>query len=84
VRGAESNLRPYRDRPLCGKRGHFQRWAEPSQMRAVVAELVASADVIVANGTSVLNAVRQATNSIPVVFTGISDPEGLGIVANLA
>jgi ABC-type uncharacterized transport system substrate-binding protein len=53
-------------------------------MRAVVAELVASADVIVANGTSVLNAVRQATNSIPVVFTGISDPEGLGIVANLA
>ena len=61
------------------------RWGEPSQMRAVVAELVASApDVIVANGTSVLNAERQATNSIPVVFTGISDPEGLGIVANLA
>jgi putative tryptophan/tyrosine transport system substrate-binding protein len=61
------------------------RWGEPSQMRAVVAELVASApDVIVANGTSVLNAVRQATNSIPVVFTGISDPEGIGIVVNLA
>ena len=54
-------------------------------MRAVVAELVASApDVIVAYGTSVLNAVREATNSIPVVFVGISDPEGLGIVANLA
>lgn len=61
------------------------RSAEPSQMRAVVAELVASApDVIVAYGTSVLNAVREATNSIPVVFVGISDPEGLGIVANLA
>jgi putative ABC transport system substrate-binding protein len=28
--------------------------------------------------------VREATNSIPVVFVGISDPEGLGIVANLA
>jgi putative ABC transport system substrate-binding protein len=54
-------------------------------MRAVVADLVGSApDVIVANGTSVLSAVRQATNSIPVVFTGISDPEGIGIVANLA
>src|SRR5260370_11301897 len=40
------------------------RWAESSQMRAVVAELVASApDVIVANGTSVLTAVRAATNS---------------------
>jgi putative tryptophan/tyrosine transport system substrate-binding protein len=61
------------------------RSAEPSQMRAVVAELVASApDVIVAYGTSVLNAVREATNSIPVVFVGISDPEGLGIVTNLA
>jgi putative tryptophan/tyrosine transport system substrate-binding protein len=61
------------------------RSAEPSQMRAVVAELVASAPaVIVAYGTSVLNAVREATNSIPVVFVGISDPEGVGIVANLA
>jgi putative tryptophan/tyrosine transport system substrate-binding protein len=61
------------------------RWADPLQMRSVVAALVASApDVIVANGTSVLDAVRAATNSIPVVFTGISDPEGIGIVANLA
>lgn len=61
------------------------RAADPTQMRGVVAELVASApDVIVAYGTSVLNAVREATNSIPVVFVGISDPEGVGIVANLA
>ena len=61
------------------------RWAEFSQMRAVVAELVALApDVIVAFGTSVLNAVREVTNSIPVVFVGISDPEGVGIVASLA
>ena len=69
-----------------GRNIHFAyRSAEPSQMRAVVAELVASApDVIIALGTSVLNAVREATNSIPVVFVGISDPEGVGIVANLA
>jgi putative ABC transport system substrate-binding protein len=61
------------------------RSAEPSQMRAAVAELVASAPaIIVALGTSVLNAVREATTSIPVVFVGISDPEGVGIVANLA
>jgi putative tryptophan/tyrosine transport system substrate-binding protein len=61
------------------------RSAESSKMRAVVAELVASApDIIVALGTSVLNAVRDMTNSIPVVFVGISDPEGIGIVANLA
>jgi putative tryptophan/tyrosine transport system substrate-binding protein len=69
-----------------GRNSHIvYRSAEPSQMRAVVTELVASApDVIVAYGTSVLNAVREATNSIPVVFVGISDPEGVGIVANLA
>jgi putative tryptophan/tyrosine transport system substrate-binding protein len=61
------------------------RPVESSKMRAVVAELVASApDIIVARGTSVLNAVRETTNSIPVVFVGISDPEGTGIVANLA
>ena len=61
------------------------QWVEPSQMRAVVTELVASApDLIIAFGTSVLNAVRETTNSIPVVFVGISDPEGVGIVANLA
>jgi putative ABC transport system substrate-binding protein len=61
------------------------RWAETSQMRIAVAELVALApDVIVAFGTSVLDAVRAATNSMPVVFVGISDPEGVGIVANLA
>ena len=61
------------------------RWAEPSQMRAVAADAVASApDVIVANGTSVLTAVREATRSIPVVFIGISDPEGAGIITNLA
>jgi putative tryptophan/tyrosine transport system substrate-binding protein len=29
-------------------------------------------------------AVRTATRSIPVVFIGISDPEGVGVVANLA
>jgi putative tryptophan/tyrosine transport system substrate-binding protein len=47
------------------------RWADSSRMRAVVAELVASApDTIVAFGTSVLNAVREATNSIPVVLSG--------------
>lgn len=61
------------------------RWADPLQMRSVVAALVASTpDVIVVNGTSVLDAVRAATNSIPVIFTGISDPEGTGIVASLA
>ncbi|MEA2886246.1 MAG: hypothetical protein QOD11_606 [Bradyrhizobium sp.] len=69
-----------------GRNIHVEyRWPDPQQFRAVAAEVVAaSPDVIVANGTSVLNAVRAATSSIPVVFIGISDPEGVGIVANLA
>ena len=61
------------------------RWPDPSDLPAVAAALVASRpDVILVDGASVLTAVRQATQSIPVVFTGISDPEGTGIVANLA
>jgi ABC-type uncharacterized transport system substrate-binding protein len=79
--------------PACAELGWLEgrnirvvyRSADPSNMRMVVADLVASAPaIIVALGTSVLNAVREATNSIPVVFVGISDPEGIGIVANLA
>jgi ABC-type uncharacterized transport system substrate-binding protein len=59
------------------------RWAEFSDMPAAAAALVASKpDVILANGTSGLAAVRQATDSIPVVFIGISDPEGVGVVAS--
>ena len=54
-------------------------------MQTQAAELVATApEVILANGTSVLTALREATQSIPIVFVGISDPEGAGIVANLA
>ena len=61
------------------------RWADPRQFRAVASEIVATApDVIVANGTSVLNAVKEATSTIPIVFIGISDPEGVGTVTNLA
>jgi putative ABC transport system substrate-binding protein len=61
------------------------RWANSSEMPATAAALVASKpNIILANGSSVLSAVRAATSSIPVVFIGISDPEGVGVVANLA
>jgi putative ABC transport system substrate-binding protein len=54
-------------------------------MRSHASELVASApQVIVAEGTSVLLALRAATQSIPIVFLGVSDPEGAGVVTNLA
>jgi putative ABC transport system substrate-binding protein len=63
------------------------RWAPGGQtdLRNRAAELVTGApDLIVANGTSVLLIVREATQLIPVLFTGVSDPEGAGFVTSLA
>jgi putative ABC transport system substrate-binding protein len=63
------------------------RWraGEPERARAHAAELVASApDVIVANGTAALAAVRQATQTIPIVFVVVADPVGAGYVQSLA
>jgi len=41
-------------------------------------------DVIVANATPVIDAVRQETRTIPIVFVLASDPIGNGFVENLA
>jgi putative ABC transport system substrate-binding protein len=58
----------------------------PSQMLAQFgAELVAlNVDVIVASGTQAVRAAQQATQHIPIVTTGSSDPVGTGLVASLA
>jgi putative ABC transport system substrate-binding protein len=58
---------------------------DTDSFRSHAAALVAAApEVILAGGTSILAAVRQATQSIPTVFVGISDPEGAGFVASLS
>jgi putative tryptophan/tyrosine transport system substrate-binding protein len=58
---------------------------DPDSFRSHAAALVAAApEVILVAGTSVLAAVRQATQSIPTVFVGISDPEGAGVVSSLS
>jgi putative ABC transport system substrate-binding protein len=58
---------------------------DPDSHRTHAAALVAAApEVILVGGTSILAAVRQATQSIPTVFVGISDPEGTGTVASLS
>jgi len=62
---------------------HFA--GDPGSFRSHAAALVAAApDVILVGGTSLLAAVRQATQSIPTVFIGISDPEGAGVVPSLS
>jgi putative ABC transport system substrate-binding protein len=59
--------------------GNLQR------LPAFAAELVAEkVDVIFADSTNAARAARQATASIPIVFSTVSDPVGSGFVASLA
>jgi putative ABC transport system substrate-binding protein len=52
---------------------------------ALAAELVAlPVDVIVAQGLAVARAVSAVTSTVPIVFAGVSDPVGSGLVASLA
>ena len=63
------------------------RWAagDPSKIDRYAAELVGlKPGVILANGTPVVAALKQATTSIPVVCALVIDPVGLGFVASLA
>jgi putative tryptophan/tyrosine transport system substrate-binding protein len=57
---------------------------DADQMQAYAAELVGSApDVIVANSTPVVAALKQATRTIPIVFFIVNDPAGQGFVDSL-
>jgi putative tryptophan/tyrosine transport system substrate-binding protein len=57
---------------------------DADQMQAYAAELVGSApDVIVANSTPVLVALKLATRTIPIVFFIVNDPAGQGLVDSL-
>jgi putative ABC transport system substrate-binding protein len=63
------------------------RWggADIDYIRSSAAELVSSApDVILVYSVRVLNAMRQATDQIPIVFIATSDPVGLGFAKSLA
>ncbi len=46
--------------------------------------MASAPEVILAGGTPVLAAVREATDTIPIVFVGVSDPEGGGVVTSLS
>jgi ABC-type uncharacterized transport system substrate-binding protein len=63
------------------------RWAagSPDRMREIAAEFVAiKPDVIVANGTPGVAAMKRATSSIPVVFVLVNEPVEQGFIANMA
>jgi ABC-type uncharacterized transport system substrate-binding protein len=62
------------------------RWANSTaQLGAFAAELVHSnVDVIFAQSSTMVEAARQATRTIPIVFAIHADPVGLGDVASLA
>jgi putative ABC transport system substrate-binding protein len=63
------------------------RWgsADIDYIRSSAVDLVNSKpDVILVYGVRSLNAMREATHQIPVVFIATSDPVGLGLVESLA
>jgi putative tryptophan/tyrosine transport system substrate-binding protein len=58
---------------------------DANRQRAYAAELIGlSPDLIVAEGTPGLAAVRQATRTIPIIFANVTDPVGQGFVESLA
>jgi putative ABC transport system substrate-binding protein len=63
------------------------RWGagNAERYRTFAAELVALApDVLVTAGAPAVEALQRATRSVPIVFTGVTDPVGGGLVASLA
>ena len=63
------------------------RWGagDINRMRTQVAELVALApDLILAQGTPVVAALKRATTTIPIVFVIVNDPVAQGFVPNMA
>jgi putative tryptophan/tyrosine transport system substrate-binding protein len=62
------------------------RWSagDAERRRKYAAELVALApDVMVADTSTVVAAVQQTTQTVPIVFAGVIDPVGAGFVASL-
>jgi putative ABC transport system substrate-binding protein len=58
---------------------------DPTKINAAAAELVSiGPDVIYALGLPTAKALRQKTDTIPIVFTQVADPVGFGLVASLA
>ena len=63
------------------------RWEafDPERAKVAVSELLRlSPDVIIANSVSATQAAKQATHTVPIIFTVVSEPISLGFVASLS
>jgi putative tryptophan/tyrosine transport system substrate-binding protein len=63
------------------------RWAagDPDRIRNAANELISlSPDVILANGSSAMDAIQRATRTVPVVFVVVPDPVGAGYADSLS
>jgi putative ABC transport system substrate-binding protein len=64
-----------------------ERWGEgrPDRLASLAAELVRlNVDIIVTSSTPGVQAARQATRTIPIIMTLVSDPVESGLAASLA
>jgi putative ABC transport system substrate-binding protein len=65
----------------------LDRWAEDQGERlpSIASELIGSGvDILVTAGTLATLATTKTTNSLPIVFVGVGDPQARGIVDSLA
>jgi putative ABC transport system substrate-binding protein len=63
------------------------RWSagEPERIRGGAVEMVALApDVILASGSPIVRALQEASGGIPIVFVGVTDAVGGGLIESLA
>jgi putative ABC transport system substrate-binding protein len=63
------------------------RWgvSDPERARAATAELLSLApDLILAHSVPAVQAAQQATRTVPIVFTAVSEPVAQGFIASLA
>jgi putative ABC transport system substrate-binding protein len=64
---------------------HRYSGGDLDQIQAYATELVRSApDLIVGSGTPIIAALKQATDTIPIVFSAVNDPVGQGLVATMS
>ena len=62
------------------------RWGatDVDRVRRYAAELVAlTPDLVLAGGATAVRSLQQATDNVPIVFAGVTDPVGGGLVASL-